>query len=199
MSEEEQKRIAILDRAKLPQMYPTHLHEPVFWEQLGRTIATYGFLEEVLGKAIFAFTATRQYSNLEEATAAYEAWLPTLEHALKDTLVKLADSYLKATRENPKTTTTNVADLVEAIKSAASTRNVLCHGFWRTPEKNGASIPFFVNQKMEFWDTAIDVQYLQKVQAHVVDLACTVIDTVTHMGWQFPGGAGPGKPIWTKD
>ena len=34
---------------------------PQFWEQLGRTVATYGFLEEVLGKAIFAFTATRNY------------------------------------------------------------------------------------------------------------------------------------------
>lgn len=24
----------------------------------------------------------------------------------------------------------------------------------------------------------------------------TVINVVTHMGWQFPGSSGPGKPIW---
>jgi hypothetical protein len=35
----------------------------MFWEALGRTIATFGFLEEVLGKAIFAFTATTQYQE----------------------------------------------------------------------------------------------------------------------------------------
>ena len=40
--------------------YPTHKHDPIFWEALGRTIATFGFLEEVLGKAIYAFSKTRR-------------------------------------------------------------------------------------------------------------------------------------------
>jgi hypothetical protein len=69
----------IINRDKLPPLFPTHGHSPHFWEQLGRTIATYGFLEEILGKAIFAFTATRNYS-LDEIDAAYQAWLPQLEH-----------------------------------------------------------------------------------------------------------------------
>ena len=60
MNDDEVNR-SIIDREKLPQLFPTHGHSPQFWEQLGRTIATYGFLEEVLGKAIFAFTATRTY------------------------------------------------------------------------------------------------------------------------------------------
>jgi hypothetical protein len=51
----------------------THRHSPQFWEQLGRTIATCGFLEEVLGKAIFAFTATRNYSP-DEIDAAYQGY-----------------------------------------------------------------------------------------------------------------------------
>lgn len=29
----------------LPKDFPTHRHEPVFWEVLGRTVATFGFLE----------------------------------------------------------------------------------------------------------------------------------------------------------
>jgi hypothetical protein len=53
---------SIIDRDRLPPLFPTHGHSPQFWEQLGRTIATYGFLEEALGKAIFAFTATRRYT-----------------------------------------------------------------------------------------------------------------------------------------
>ena len=53
----ESKRF-IVDLNKLPSLFPTHRHSPMFWEALGRTIATFGFLEEVLGKAIFAFTAT---------------------------------------------------------------------------------------------------------------------------------------------
>jgi hypothetical protein len=83
MDEEEPVSRTIIDRGNLPSMFPTHRHEPQFWEHLGRTIATYGFLEEVLGKAIFAFTATRRYSP-EEVNAAYQAWLPQLERALTD-------------------------------------------------------------------------------------------------------------------
>lgn len=82
---------SLVDRDKLPTLFPTHLHSPQFWEQLGRTIATYGFLEEILGKAIFAFTATRKYSA-EEIDAAYQAWLPQLERALTDELGKLAEA-----------------------------------------------------------------------------------------------------------
>jgi hypothetical protein len=191
---DDQVNRSIIDRDKLPPLFPTHRHSPHFWEQLGRTIATYGFLEEVLGKAIFAFTATRTYSP-EEIDAVYQAWLPQLERALTDQLWNLAESYGTAARDNAATTTENVDEIVEDIKKATVIRNVLCHGSWRTPNANGASVPLFVNRQKQVSDTAIDIAYLEQVQAHVAELACSVIDTVMHMGWQFPGGAGPGKPI----
>jgi hypothetical protein len=190
---DEMKR-SIIDHGRLPPSFPTHRHSPQFWEQLGRTIATYGFLEETLGKAIFAFTATRSYSP-DDIDAAYQAWLPQLERALTDQLWNLAESYGKAARDNPATTTENVDELVENIKKATIIRNVLCHGSWRTPNAHGASVPLYINRQKQVFDTAIDIPYLQQVQAHAAELACSVIDTVTHMGWQFPGGAGPGKPI----
>lgn len=185
---------SIIDRANLPPVFPTHMQPPQFWEQLGRTIATYGFLEEILGKAIFAFTATRNYSS-QEIDLAYQAWLPQLERALTDQLWNLAESYRKAARENPATTTENLDELVGEIKKATVIRNVLCHGSWRPPNADGAAVPLFVNRQKQVFDTAIDITYLTQVQAHVAELACSVIDTVTHMGWQFPGGAGPGKLI----
>jgi hypothetical protein len=193
MNEDEMNR-SIINRDNLPPLFPTHWHLPQFWEQLGRTVGTYGFLEEVLGKAIFAFTATRNYTA-EEIGAAYQAWLPQLDRALTDQLWNLAESYGKAARDNRATTTENIAELVEDIKKATVIRNVLCHGSWRTPDANGASVPLFINRQKQKFDTAIDLAYLKQVQAHVAELACSVIDTVTHMGWQFPGGAGPGKPI----
>jgi hypothetical protein len=193
MNDDEVNR-SIIDRDKLPPSFPTHAHSPQFWEQLGRTIATFGFLEEVLGKAIFAFTGTRNYSP-DEIDAAYQAWLPQLERAFTDQLWNLAESYGKAARDNPATTTENVDELVEDIKKETVIRNVLCHGSWRTPNANGASLPLFVNRQKQVFATALDTAYLEQVQAHVAELACSVIDTVTHMGWQFPGGVGLGKPI----
>lgn len=184
----------ISDWDSLPPMFPTHRHGPEFWEWLGRTIATYGFLEEMLGKAIFALTATRQYSR-EEVDAAYQAWTPQLERALTDQLWNLAESYGKAVKDNPDATIPNCAELVDALKKAAVWRNALCHGSWGVPDKDGASVPFFVSRRMEVFDSSVDVARLQQIQTHVAELACCIIESVTHMGWQFPGGVGPGKPI----
>lgn len=189
---------SVIDRDRLPVFYPTHRHSPQFWEHLGRAIATFGFLEEVLGKAIFAFTATRRYDNTEEAEAAYEAWLPQLQQALTDQLWNLAEKYGKAVRTNMDSTISNVDELVSDIKEATKLRNVLCHGSWRMPDEMGKSLPFFINKNNEKFENSIDIEFLHTVQCHVAELACSVIDSVTHMGWQFPGGAGPGKTIWPK-
>jgi hypothetical protein len=186
---------AIVNQRGLPPMFPTHRHPAQFWEALGRTIATFGFLEETLGKAIFAFTGTRPFGE-EEVQEAYLRWLAQLERALTDQLWNLAEAYGKAVRDHPHATIQNLEELVADIKKGAEIRNVLCHGSWRAPDNDGASIPLFVNKKKEIFATPIDVAYLEQVQKHVAELACAVINTVTHMGWQFPGGAGPGKPIW---
>lgn len=187
---------SVIDRNRLPAFYPTHRHSAQFWEHLGRAVATFGFLEEVLGKAIFAFTATRRYDGTEEAEAAYEAWLPQLQQALTDQLWNLAEKYGKAVRSNTDSTISNIDELVNDIKEATKLRNVLCHGSWRMPDEAGKSLPLFVNKNNKKFETAIDIEFLRTVQRHIAELSCAVIDSVTHMGWRFPGGAGPGKTIW---
>ena len=188
----------VVDANALPARFPTHKHNAEFWENLGRAVGTFGFLEEVLGKAIFAFTATKPYSE-EEALKAYKLWLPKLEHALHDQLGNLINAYGKAVREHPESTIENLDELLGNMRAAARVRNVICHGSWRGPDAAGASVPFFVNQEMQRFDTAIDSEYLCKLQRHVSELICAVVNTVTHMGWQFPGSKGPGEVIWESE
>lgn len=185
----------ICDLDSLPKNFPTDRHEPAFWESLGRAVATFGFLEEVLGKAIFAFTATKPYSE-EEVEQAYAQWVPKLERALTDQLSKLIESYGKAVREHPGATIEDIDELINDLKEASKMRNVLCHGSWRLPNADGASIPFFINRRKERFTAAVDTGFLNQVQRHATELICSVINTVTHMGWQFPGSNGPGKVIW---
>jgi hypothetical protein len=192
----EHKRF-VVDITNLPPLFPTHRHSAMFWENLGRTIATFGFLEEVLGKAIFAFSATTSYPE-NEVEAAFEKWLPTLERALIDPLAGLVDAYAKAVRNNPEAAITNLEDLLSELRKASVIRNVLCHGSWRTPAANGKSLPCFVNRQKMVWDTSIDIAYLQQTQRAVAELACEVVTTVTRMGWQFPGSRGPGKAVFEK-
>lgn len=187
----------VVDQSALPENYPTHRHEACFWECLGRTVATFGFLEEVLAKGIFAFTATTKYSE-EEIGQAYSQWLPKLEKSLSDQLGGLIDTFGKAVRDNSDATIENLDDLLTDLRAASKIRNVLCHCSWRTPENNGASTPFFVSRQKERFETPIDILFLKQVQKNAVDLVCAVINSVTHMGWQFPGSSSPGEVIWRK-
>ncbi len=193
MTNETQNR-SIVNQNALPEKYPTHAHSAAFWESLGRTIATFGFLEEILSKAIFAFTATRPYEE-HEIEKAYKDWLPILENALTDSLRRLIKTYGKSVREHPNSTIENLDELLSDLQEASKIRNVLCHGSWRPPDNNGASIPFFVNKEKLIFDTAVDCQFLNQVQSHVTGLVCSVVNTATHMGLQFPGSEGPGKVI----
>ncbi len=185
---------SVVNQNDLPIGFPTHAHEPEFWESLGRAVGTFGFLEEVLVKAIFAFTATTEYSEAE-IEKAYSKWVPKLERSLSDQLGGLIDTYGKSVRDNSRATIENLDDLLNDLRAASKIRNVLCHGSWCMPDGNGASVPFFVNRQKEIFETPIDVAFLDQVQKHAMELICAVINTVTHMGWQFPSSSGPGEAV----
>jgi hypothetical protein len=186
---------AVIDKDRLPEAFPTHHLSAAFWEQLGRVVGTFAALEEVLGKAVFALTGTRLVEE-SEAEQALSAWQSTLEHALKDTLIPLVDSFGRAAREHPDATIENLDDLLDALRAASKLRNVLCHGSWQSPDELGRSKPLFVDKQLRAFDTAVDVPFLEQTQEHVAELLCEVIGVVTHMGLQFPGTDGPGKPVW---
>ncbi len=186
----------VIDRAALPSRYPTHAHEPGFWEALGRAVATFGFLEDVLSKAIFALTATTRYDE-SELENAYKTWLPTLEKALVDPLGSLITGYEKAIRNHTDANVENLDDLLKDLRNASAIRNVICHGFWGAPNAQGATVPSFVSRKKEVFTTPIDTYFLDRLQKGTTELACVVIDTVTHMGWQFPGSSSPGEAVWS--
>lgn len=190
---------AITDRDGLPSQWPTNRHSSEFWEHLGRAVASFGFLEDTLRRGIFAFTGTRQISP-EEAEKAVAEWQKLLESIMTAQLWTLAKEFQDAANSNPKNSTENIGELVAAIKEAAVLRNMLCHGSWMVPDNEGKSLPRFTKKdratgKLVQFESKIGIEFLSQVQAHVTDLICSVIDTITHMGYQFPGGAGQGMPV----
>jgi hypothetical protein len=186
----------LTDYRQAPPEFPTQMHPPDFWEALGRAVATFGFLEETLGKAIFAFTGTRQIPE-EEAKVEVDRWLPTLQKALHDPLGALIEGYGNAVRSNDGTTITNLDELLEDLRAASNVRNALCHGSWNSkPDADGRTVPFYINRKNVKFGTPFNAADLQQLQRQVVKLICDVVNSVTHMGWQFPGSSGPGKVLW---
>ena len=192
--EERRMKARIVDMDALPADFPTRRHESEFWEKLGRAVATYGFLEEVLGKAIFSYTATKPYAATE-VDKAFEQWLPKLERALTDPLGSLIGQFENAVREHPDATMGSLEGLVVHLRKAAMIRNVLCHGSWSAPDSSGRSVPLFVKETGNVFDTQIDSAFLHQVQLHVAELSCAVVNSVMQMGWQFPRTNGLGKPV----
>jgi hypothetical protein len=47
-------------------------------------------------------------------------------------------------------------------------------------------------------ETPIDKAWLEVTRRHAVEFICAVVNSVTHMGFQFPGSSGPGIPIWDR-
>ena len=184
----------IVDVALLPEKFPTHRHEAAFWESLGRAVATFGFLEEVLGKAIFSFTATRPYQEAE-IQQAYVEWLPKLKRALSDPLWGLVDEYERSVQNYPHALVPNLDELLKSLRKASKIRNVLCHASWGVPNEKGASIPLFVTRQGDAFESEVDLAFIDQVQRNATELACAVVNSVTQMGWQFPGSNGPGDKI----
>lgn len=184
----------VVDIDRLPANFPTHRHDSAFWEALGRAVATFGFLEEVLGKAIFAFTATRAIPS-DQIESEYKKWLPQLQRALEDPLGGLIDSYNSAARKHQEAPP-YLEDLVKKLREAAVWRNTVCHGSWRIPDAQGRSLPFYVDKRRGVFETPIDIAALKQLQQHTIEVACTVVNTVTQMGYRFPGSSGPGSSIW---
>lgn len=108
-----------VDSAALPSQFPTHRHAPEFWEELGRAVATYGFLEEVLGKAIFAFSGTTSYSD-DAVAKELEKWKATLEKALTDALGGSIVAYQKAVEGHGGLTMENFDELIADPSPAAT-------------------------------------------------------------------------------
>jgi hypothetical protein len=101
----------IVDLQSLPINYPTHQHPTEFWEWLGRTVATFGFLEFVLARAVLVFTGTKQV-NQNEVEIEFEKWYKKMKSALSDTLNPLIDKYAAAVKSNAKSSFANLGRIL---------------------------------------------------------------------------------------
>ncbi|AJD52817.1 MULTISPECIES: hypothetical protein [Thalassospira] len=169
------------DPSSQPAQFPTHRHPPELWEQLGRVIASFGFLEERLGHAISAITGAKKAPE-EQAEEALDKWELTLAKALYDPLGKLIVDFENAVRAHQNVRILMIDELIDELKKVAAYRNPLCHGSWRAPDSRGQSEVFYVDRKLRRFETAIDVALLTELQSHIAHLACHVFNSVITLG-----------------
>jgi hypothetical protein len=177
-------------------LWPTHLHNPSFWETLGRTVATVGLLEECLAKAIFVITGNKPVSDLENIDNEVKKWADELLKAVSDTLGTLITKFEKAVDDSQNIEVANFKEFINQLRELCVWRNILCHCSWRAPDDEGKSVPLFINRNGDILKSKIDEDTLRQVMNSAAELSLEVINTITANGFQWPGSNGPGKPTY---
>ena len=184
-------------RDHMPHRWPTHRCPAEFWEELGRTIATFGFLEDCLKRANLAVTATRKYESVEEAEAAFARWERDLEKSLDESLRILIKRFVCALNHDDRFRQDYVSKIEKRLNEVADWRNALCHGSWTdyNPKSGMATLRHWPRKGWrEHSERRISRDDLAAICHDVVDITYRVIDAVNSNGIQFPGTEGPGEP-----
>ena len=201
MSESDRTRYVVA-RERMDPRWPTHACPAEFWEELGRTIAKFGFLEDCLKRANLAITATQKFKSVEEATIAYQNWQQSLEKSLDESLRELAKRLVKAIAEDDRFPEADVSEIETELRSVTAWRNALCHGAWTDYDcESGQGTLRHWPRKgwSEQSEQLVTQADLAAIGEAAVDITCKVINVVTSHGIQFPGSEGPGQPAWPSD
>ena len=188
----------VVDRARLPDDWPTNRGSPAFWEELGRTVAAFTHLEDMLARAYFGLTASRQYADMEEATAAFPQWEKALKELLTDSSYSLTSKLRKAFRDDARVPDEFAGDIIAHLDALRVWRNALCHGAWQEFAGDGStSLRHFRkgDDGPEFLDSRLTIETISSIRAEAVALTVDVVDILSAAGVHFPGTKLPGADL----
>ena len=187
-----------VDTKRTDSHWPTHRCPAEFWEELGRTVATFGFLEDSLQRANLAVTATRKYGSVQEAEEAFMTWERELELSMDETLGALVRRFVTALKNDARYSPSEEDEIERKLQSVAWWRNALCHGAWTDYDSNSghATLRYWPKKKWrEQLDRPITRGDLARVRRTTVEVTILIIDAVTMRGIQFPGSNFPGRSV----
>ena len=188
----------VVDRAQLPEDWPTNAGSPAFWEELGRIVAAFTHLEDMLARAFFGLSGSRRFANMEEAEAAYAQWEKDLKDTLTDTLGPLTEKLKKALKDDDRVSDDIAEAVVARLNDLRVWRNALCHGAWQGFAADGStSLRHFrrTSDGPELLDNRLSIEDISSIRTETVILTVDVVDIVSALGVRFPGSALPGVDL----
>lgn len=190
----------VVDRARLPEGWPTNHGEPAFWEELGRTVATFAHLEDVLARAHFALAGSIGFADFREARASYRKREKAFEQSLTDPLDRLAKKLERVFNDDERVPDDCAADVLARLDRLRTWRNALSHGAWQSFEDDGSiTLRFFRRRKgddgPEQLNSRLTLEYIASIRAEVVHLTVDIVDIVSAAGVRFPGTELPGVDV----
>ena len=161
-----------------PPNWPTHKGCEALWEELGRTVATFGMLEDTLARAYFHITGQQEPIEGVDPKEQLEAWAADLTGRLPETLKPLADRMKAAWKALDGELTEGRAAMANEIKVLADERNRLCHGAWIAFEHPDRGTVRYFPRNFDVGDVFLDtrsVEDIAEVRRRVTALILEII------------------------
>ena len=126
------RRYLPIDRDILHAEWPLSRGNSTFWEELGRTVAAFGYLENELTSACYTLTAPpADFSDLQpDQVEAHLMWYAKVEGYRADAMFALTERFDELLREDGRVPHTVRTDLRGRLDEFRTWRNALCHGAW---------------------------------------------------------------------
>ena len=187
-----------IDRARLPEHWPTNRAPGEFWETLGRTVATFSHLEDMMVRAWFGLTSTHGFEDMEQAGAAFPNWERDLKSSLTDSLHLLARKLERAFKDDDRIPDDFANAFLARLSEIRIWRNALLHGAWQEFREDGSvELRHFKrgNEGPERLENRLSVEVLSSIRGETVDLMIDLVEILNMADIHFPGTAWSGADV----
>lgn len=169
-----------MGRKALARIGPPEAHYTLpadFAALLGQCVANFGWLEEILKRAIFALDRAKLADDL--TPQELQAWATRIGALADDSMGTLIDQFDAAMRRYPGLR--DRGQITETLTEMKRHRNLLCHASWR-PAEGGRWHPAFVNAKGAVFDHALDLSDLDRIRSDTVRIGHRVVAVMQATG-----------------
>ena len=185
-----------IDKAKLPKDWPTHNGSTEFWKELGRTVATFGFLENFMRRALFATVWSRRcnFSSVEEAKAKVRETEEKSRRSLTASFHRLIEELAQELQGDPRFPQEESAEIVRQLKDIKLYRNVICHAAWVNFDSNCSAHPVYCQRagnEVEAFDGPMSVKEMADIRDVAADIASWLALVERTVRYQFPSMPDP--------
>ena len=192
------RRCLPINRDVLPPDWPVNQGPAVFWQELGKTVAAFGYLEHILASTCYAFLATgeRAAALLEaDDNAALSEWWKRLLSSQTDSMHRLTRELDRVLDEAGLVPRAVREDLVARLDELRPWRNALCHGAWLGVAEDGSAHLEHVYRYEGLpagFERNVDVKRLSDIRARTVDITIRIAEAASVVGpaYTHMGGAG---------
>ena len=183
-----------IDREKLPDEWPLPGRSPSLWEGLGKAVAAFGYLENVLVSACHSLTAPPinpggVVAGDAEALLKWHAEAQSIQTDTLHVLARRFDELLEANEWVPCAVRDDLGNRLEELRPW---RNALCHGAWLGLDADGSGrllhfhrVHLFEtvkNKQVVQFQPKVSRQELVELRSRIVDATIRVVEVCSIAG-----------------